>query len=309
MIVNVPTRDDFKRIAIECLLQAYNLIYEADKEVDVMSQDNVYYPDTSPQEFQENYSLLWKHKQPVLRNAVILIQQSHESLMKAEIANVSPLLLLENKRTDWPTLHRHKDKDFNTFYTIGAESLLYTYNAVLTKPASEELIKFAEEVRILRNKIIHSVFNEPLYPRYIVGLILYTFTLFLGRDSWWESIRENLFTNPFYGKIDKPFEEANLIEHLEDAERYFGRKELSNHFNQNLSNRGYYCPDCKISLEREDGEIHSKWAYLKPNTPTSRTIKCVCCLSEIEVSRTDCLSEDCRGNVLYEDICLTCLNM
>lgn len=110
MIVNIYSCDYFKKIAVECLLQAYKMIYVTDKEVDILSQNNIYYPDSSPQEFQENYLLLWTHNQAILRNAVILIQQSHESLMKAEIAHVSPLLLLDNKRTDWPTLYRHNDK-------------------------------------------------------------------------------------------------------------------------------------------------------------------------------------------------------
>lgn len=138
-------------------------------------------------------------------------------------------------------------------------------------------------------------------------MILYTFTHFLGRNSWWISVRENLFTNPFFGSIDKEFEIASLTEQLEDVERYFGRKELSNHFTHNLKNRSYFCPICKSGLEREDGEITRQWAYLYHNTPSSKIVMCICCLGEVEVVREDCTNDDCRGNVYYDGICLTCL--
>lgn len=307
MITNIPTGNDFEKAAKESLIQAFHLIYKTDAEIDIFSTNSLDIPDFTEHEFNENYFSFWLHKQSVLRTTIVLIQQSHELFMKATIAQVSPLLLLENKRTEWPTLYKHNDKDFNNLYTLSAESLLHTYSAVLNAPAAEELIRFIDEVRVLRNKILHSIYNEPLYPREIISLILNTFTYFVGKDSWWDSIREELFHNPFYGAIDKEFEEASLIEVLENMERYFSRKELSKHFNQNLKNRGYFCPVCKARLEREDESISTKWAFLFPNNASSNIIKCVCCLTETSVIREDCEMEDCKGNVLLDKLCLTCL--
>ncbi|GAB3535985.1 hypothetical protein GCM10027443_25680 [Pontibacter brevis] len=154
MITNIPTGSDFEKAAKECLIQAFQLIYKTDEEIDVFSSNSLDIPDFAENEFNENYFSFWLHKQSVLRTTIILIQQSHELFMKGAIAQVSPLLLLENKRTEWPTLYKHHDKDFNSLYTLNAESLLHTYSAVLKEPAAEELIRFVDEVRVLRNNFL-----------------------------------------------------------------------------------------------------------------------------------------------------------
>lgn len=68
----------------------------------------------------------------------------------------------------------------------------------------------------------------------------------------------------------------------------------------------------KSSVDAEYGHLDSKWAFLQPNKPTSKIIKCVNCGSGFNVTREDCIYEDCKGNVIYSNvaegtvICLTC---
>jgi hypothetical protein len=70
-----------------------------------------------------------------LSTSLILVYQAMESLMKARVCVISPLMLLDMKRTDWPTMPDSGDKDFNELFTIGGESLQRTFFAILS-PAS-----------------------------------------------------------------------------------------------------------------------------------------------------------------------------
>lgn len=46
---------------------------------------------------------------------------------------------------------------------------------------------------------------------------------------------------------------------------------------------------------------------LFPNKPTSTNLYCVVCDQNYKVIRSNCVNEDCKGNVISEDeTCLTC---
>ena len=125
----------------------------------------------------------------------MLIHQGIEGFMKSEICLISPLLLLDNKRTDWPVLPNQADKDFNDFYTVGAEGLIHTFLATRKTVVDNHLIKHIEEIRKLRNQIIHGISKTKLNPKYLVEKIIDTYTLFKSKDEWWDTVRNIHFNS------------------------------------------------------------------------------------------------------------------
>jgi hypothetical protein len=185
-----------------------------------------------------------------LSTSLILVYQAMESLMKARVCVISPLMLLDMKRTDWPTMPDSGDKDFNELFTIGGESLQRTFFAILS-PASiaAEVNQLIERTRLTRNKIVHGVARDHLTPKSIVEIILNTFTFFFGKDSWWTTMREFEKSSPTFGYFDSDFEDAAAINMLDYAKSVIELAELKLHFNYDLKVRRYYCPWCHEALE------------------------------------------------------------
>jgi hypothetical protein len=302
MITNLPQATDFENIAKQCLNQAFNIVYEIDNGLD-------YYDEPEREK-------VWVYHTGELSTSLILIYQAIESLMKSKICEVSSLLLLDLKRTDWPTMPSSADKDFNELFTIGGEALQKTYCAVLqSSKLDADLIKFVEEIRLARNKIVHGVSREHLGPEYLVETVLKTFTKFLGRDSWWISMRDQQIKSPVFGQFNTNYEEAFLIEKLEYTESILKPQNFRQHFSLDLKTRRYYCPWCADSLEGEDSELESKWAVLVPQKSKGATkIQCMNCQRVHTVLRGKCDDPACKGDVLYEletngpRRCLTCNN-
>ncbi len=303
MIVNIPTSADFERLADDCLNQAFDLIFETDKYI-------FNHPGA------ERKDEVWAYSHGKLNTAVVLMHQAIEALMKASICSISPLLLLEGKRTEWPVMPQQKDKDFNDFYTTPAEALMHTYAATASTKLDEAVIKHIDEMRRLRNQIVHGISTTKLSPRALIAGILNTYLFFRGKDVWWESLLKGHMSNPLTLNYSLAREVAEFAERLEYVRAYLGKSSLAKHFALNISGRAYYCPWCKQAWEEDiklDAYEH-KWAFLKPNKPAATTVQCLNCGIDSDVCREPC-SEGCSGNVVYygetpEDIiCLTCGRM
>jgi hypothetical protein len=299
MIINPPKSGDYESVGKQCLIQAFNIVYEIHK--DLIDYDNV------------NKEAVWDYHLGDLSTSLILVYQAIEALMKARICQESPLLLIELKRTDWPTMPNSKDKDFNELFTIGGEALQTTYCAVSkSSKVNNNLIKYVDEIRLTRNKIVHGVSRDYLNPEYLIEIILDTFTKFLGKDSWWLTMREFNINSPLFGEFNSKYEEAFLVEKLNFAEEVLKPSSFKQHFSFDLKSRRYFCPWCKDSLENEDGELEREWALLMPQKTKGATeIKCVNCQRTTKVIRQKCYDGECKGDVLYEiepgnTECLTC---
>lgn len=298
MITNLPTAEDFENVAKQCLTQAFNIVYEIDK--DLIWVEDVPHED------------VWEYHLGDLSTSLILMYQAIESFLKSGICSKTPLLLIDLKRSDWPSMPNSENKDFNELFTIGGDSLIRTYCSVVDQAkVSANLTDFVEEIRLTRNKIVHGVARDYLDPEYLVNSILKTYTFFLGVDSWWLSMRELHINNPLFGIFNNDFEEASLIDKLNYVEELLEASEFRKHFSLRLSSRRYYCPWCLTSLGQEGGNLDTKWALLIPQKKIGVTeIKCINCQKINTVLRQDCSEEGCKGNVLFNDenglLCLTC---
>lgn len=294
MITNLPSDIDYKNVAFECLIQAYKNICKVDNEELVEDIDR---------------GDLWEYNEIVLKTSVILTHQGIEALLKSKISEITPLLLIEQKRGNWKTLPESENCDFSDLYTISGDELIRTFFATVN-PAdySTDLVSHFEEIRILRNKLVHGIGNETLYPEPILVLIIKSFTLLCGKDSFWTALQEKFYNHPaqLTGEPVFVFDEAQQHIHLDYLEALIGTGELNNHFTQDLKARRYFCPDCNGAVGvsvAENGEVipypNFRFTFLKPNEPDSTNVNCLVCNDDFEVERTDCNKENCKGNVIF----------
>lgn len=298
MITNLPKPENFISVAKQCLLQAFDIVYT----------DDYYLKDDELIERDE----FWDYHAGDLNTALILTYQAIEFLLKAQVCKESPLLLLDQNPTDWPTKPDSDDKDFDDLYTISGESLVRKYSASLKgEKVDIKLIQFIEEVRITRNRVMHGASNQKLKPKFIIEIILDTFLHFLGVNSFWDTTRDLLISNPMFGLFDEDFEEADLHKRLDYTESIIGKNKFQLHFDIRLDCRRYLCPWCFEALIQHDEELESGWAFLKPErTAGANMVECLNCKKENKVVRVKCNENGCKGDVIFKNtkdpFCLTC---
>lgn len=298
MIINLPKPENFISVAKQCLIQAFEIVYT----------DDNYLKDDESLERDE----FWDYHAGDLNTALILTYQAIEFLLKAQVCKESPLLLLDQNPTDWPTKPDSDDKDFDDLYTISGESLVRKYSASLRDEKVDiKLVQFIEEVRITRNRVMHGASKQKLQPKFIIEIILDTFLYFLGVNSFWDTTRDLLINNPMFGIFDEDFEEADLCKRLDYTESIIGKSKFQLHFDNRLDCRRYLCPWCFEALIQHGEELQSKWAFLKPErTAGANEIECLNCKKAHKVKREKCNENPCKGDVIYintkDPFCLTC---
>lgn len=251
------------------------------------------------------------------KTSIVLIHQGIEALLKSKISKKSPLLLLEQRRSDWKTLPGSDDIDFTDMYTISGEDLIRTFFATLNEGEIEDNFRaHFEKVRVIRNKIVHGIGNDEIKPEEVLRLILWTFTYLNGKGSFWRALQDKFYDHPGHlvGDSDLEFEEIQQYSHLDYLQALLGKGELNNHFEIDLKSRRFYCPECTgqdgiLVQQDQDGNVvnvdtspTSKWTFLRPNNPDSTNVFCLVCQRNFEVERNDCNGEEekaCKGNVLY----------
>ncbi|MEQ8192514.1 MAG: hypothetical protein ABRQ39_31405 [Candidatus Eremiobacterota bacterium] len=304
MIVNFPTYNELEEMAICTLTEAFCIAYK------------VYSDSNKIRSWKEDF---FKHRQKTLCASFMLYYESIEYFMKSAITKVTPLLLLNVERNKWGSNPNNStNKDFNEFYIISGEDLINTYFALpkeilninnLTEKKYtkniQKIYNFMDNMRIKRNKIVHSVFTEDLTSDYIIKNILQIYLHFCGQDIWWEIIKDYFYSDPdiYYMQMEDFDVKARLIQKLDYIETILGKIQLRQYFS--YTGRKYCCPEC--SSVYNELNIESKWAFLHPNKPNSKKIHCLICGEDFEIHRIKCSKPGCKGNVIYENVCLTCL--
>lgn len=307
MIKDIPNAGEYEDVGIECLIQAYD---------NVCNVDNGLTPETPRDK-------IWNYNQIVLRTSLVLIHQGIEALLKSKVCEESPLLLIEKKRSEWKSFPG-ANESFADFNTIAGEDLLRTFYACIdSKNTHEDFLNHYEEIRTKRNKIVHGIGREKLSPEYILILVLNSFTYVLGKDSFWDAVKDKFYRHPGFQHEDSyvEWQDSNQYMRMEHLNAFLGKKEIKKHFSVDITARPYLCPFCTEKGEEitDEGVVRpdSKWAFLNPNRPDSTDMSCIICQTDFGIIREKCSKEDCKGNVKYllddddhEDlwVCLTCWN-
>lgn len=300
MITNLPSYEDFEKVSKECLIQAFDLFFRIYNNYRDYDDTNMY----------EEVPLdeVWQYNQGALRTSIILLHQGIETYMKAIIVRASPFLLLEQKRSDWPTLPGSIDKDYDIMFTIAGENLLRTFCSVsYNKTLTSEIVTFIEDVRQKRNRAIHGAGNVLGHPNAIIQDILMAYTYFFGKNQWFNDLKNWNYNNPLFGYIDWDLESVKLHKYLDFLDVTIGLNKLKQFLSFDISGRRYFCPICADKINSKNEILKSKWAFLQPNQPNSKKIHCVNCGFDSEIKRSSCSIKNCKGNVIdINNVCLTC---
>jgi hypothetical protein len=316
MIIDVPTKDDFKSAGIDYLNLAWStlvgLLTQLKETQDFYDE---YYEEES-EEIITSSSIddYWKKAQRPLSTALSLIQQGTEFLLKGHIASVSPYLLISGDLNNHSNKLDNGNIRFSDFKTIDAHDLIKIYNITSTESLPDTFKQKFEKLRSKRNKIMHSIDSDlNIEIKELFVEILNVCDYLVSAGSWIEE-RKNFIKNEPQSMLLElhKYNEYNhiiyklaceidlLVNLLEPAE-------VCKYFNFNKKSRSYICPACYSSSFRETGDVPPRLAQLKPNQPTSTSVYCIVCNESSTVVREDCSHEDCQGNVIEEEgICLTC---
>jgi hypothetical protein len=299
MITDLPTSDEFEKVARDWLNNSFDILYEYSKG-------------------SENLSFLkidgYKFNKTKLSGILVLIHQALEAKLKSVICIVSPLLLLDLKQADWPTLPDSKNKSFNDLYTLGADALIKVFGAINSNiEDTRKLASLFDEIRIKRNKIVHNLYKDELTVEYLLELLFKVSAAMFSTDLF-SFLRENDSNFPydeFYAKYPHLEDDRNISiltyrYHLQSwAEGILGNKRIKTYLH--IEGRPYNCYWCWANIDK----YQLKTAYLHPNSSVSESLACINCLENFNAQRRDCNNNECKGNIVYQDrsnetICLTC---
>jgi len=302
MIKNIPTYDQFENLGLQCICKSFEMLYSIGARIEEYSEEEIIAEEVTEDDY-------WMHNSITVSTSLIVLYQGIEYLMKSRITAKSALLLIEKNRTDWPTLPDKKDSDFDELQTISGENLLSVFCAIL--PSSFQIKNFVDdykELRIRRNKLVHSTGVKDLEYKYVVVKILRFLSHFYTPTKWIEIFREMFMSDPTFGYWDKDVESAYFYRMLNFVEYSVSTAELKKYLPYNIKSRRYCCPECTYWLNKHlSNPLQPKWSFLNPNKPSSIKIECLICGNTYDVERKDCVDTECKGNVIYDEVlCLTC---
>lgn len=256
MISNIPKSSEYEIAGRDCILHAMYMLHD-------------YFNNNKEDKIIE-------YNQRVLRNAIILIYQGLEILLKSSICSHSALLLIDSKRSDWPTLPScKKPKDFNEFNTIAGLDLLKTYfstqNTTMSNEENESFEQFFDELRKKRNNLMHGLSNKKILPDDVLKLCLNSLCFYYGKTKWIQVIIEDIKLDPLKntGNNDvKYFLYRNLNYFL----NLLSLKELINYLLDGLTEEREKCSKCTELLNVYENELYANWTFKKNGKTT-----CIIC--------------------------------
>lgn len=298
MIVDVPNPADSQTAGLNQLYLAWQIAMASLQEFDEALS---YGPDDNA----ETHADYWTRSQPALANAYSLIQQAMELALKGRIATVSPLLLIGDPG-DWPGRAATEDVSFGEFRTLDAADLVKVHNSIAAPRLDDRFKGFWEEVRRERNKIMHSASPKAFDPADVVRAILRAAqTLFA--DMRWPprllAMEEDgrLAALGFNDNVQN-----DVMRQIEAALSHLTPAEAKRFLGFDKDQRAYICPHCYFAANKDWQDVWPQLAQFTTKTPGATDLACVVCETVSSVERVPCQSPDCEGDVIAEDICLTC---
>lgn len=301
MIVDLPTPEDLESIGLSLLNQAWDTAATLLCDLD----DAKFFTDELD---ETEIASFWDAARIQLSSAGAIAQTGCEYLLKGRIARVSPFLLIAEKPRDWPKPATAKHTQFSSFHTIAAEDLITVHNSVVSQPLSKEFIHQFETFRMRRNEVLHGIATrvEIHVTKLLVDIL--TINAQLGPEPNWTRARHaHLMKSPLSKLHSTDYADSRLVWEFGLVSEELDPADLKRFFNFEKKQRPYFCPNCKYNLASES-DTKFKTARLQPNKAESTTVWCFVCDARQGVERTNCNSEDCKGNVISIEWgnCLTC---
>ena len=303
MITEIPSENDFSKASLNLLNLAWATSIQTLKDL----------RDADSEWVNEITTEYWEKCQPILGNALTLIQQAQEMAIKGRIASVSPYLLIMRDVRDWPKNSDKENASFSEFKTLDASDLVKVHDSVSAMSFDEDFKRLFNEVRVQRNQIIHQGrAGSKINIIDIVANIIKTASKLHSDKSWVSHRRlflenDNIATAHSIDHVDYVvLDEFQIVTDL--LEPAFCKKYLG--FDKKT--RSYICPQCWYHSHDHytyDEDL-PKLAKLLPNSPSSTKVYCLTCEQTSVVERRKCV--ECKGNVISDnqsgpaDRCLSC---
>lgn len=298
MIVDIPVPSDYHTAGVNQLYLAWQIGMQTLNEYD----EAIAYGGDDAVEAKTEY---WRRAQPALANAYSLIQQGMELALKGRIAAVSPLLLIGDPG-DWASRAANEDVSFGEFRTLDAADLVKVHNCVVAAPLDDRFKAFWDEVRRERNKIMHSASPKTLEPVDVVRAILVAAdTLFV--ETRWPS---RLLEMEIDGRLAALGVNENATNHVmmqvASALKHLTPARCKQFFAFDKGRRAYLCPNCYSTANKDNQDVWPFLAQFPDRARGGNHLTCIVCEKSTEVERRTCADANCEGNVIHEDVCLTC---
>lgn len=258
------------------------------------------------QDDEETTKAFWKSSQPALANAFSLVQLGMELGLKARIAEVSPYLLIANDPKDWPRRIALDDTFFSEFRLLDAADLVKVHNSLISPRLSDDFARFWDQVRRDRNKILHSVAPKIFDPATIIRTIL-TAAEILFDDMAWSMRLIHAHDNDRNAASGSAEYTYNVVmQEINDAISFLTPTEAKRFLGFDKRRRAFLCPKCHYASNRDWQEEWPNLAQLRTKKADETNLDCILCKTPTVVVRADCVAIGCKGNVLADDLCLTC---
>lgn len=285
MIIEVPTAEELREAGLGLLNLAWSTTLGLYRE----SGDEV----LAVFNLTGDY---WQHAQFQLSNALVVIEQAVETLVKARIASVSPYLILSDGAAAWRNKTRAiSDTPFSQLRTVGGEQLLTAHNCIVGERLDRGFEVFFDDLRRSRNIIMHQPnASGPVTPSAPFIGVTRAFAL-LCPDLRWMDVRLNyLKRHPLTAPHDGALY-AKLHSETDFLIQQLSPSALMQCFKFDAARLRYACPKC-------DGQF----AQLASNDPRETSLACIICGCRDYVERERCDQPGCDCDVLYNKYCLRC---
>lgn len=275
MIKNIPDSKDYYKSSLNYMNISWSMAFD------------VYKVSKSVLEDEDEASEYREEQRYHLNTCLMLLSQSIELFLKFRIAEVNPLLMVSLRNKDI-------NSDFNELQTIDAKELFPLHDQIRADHLGSKLSKTFEEIRVKRNRIMHSVGNDLHEEESIlIQIIKLSHMLF---NTPWLNLRVEFLGNSYfsdsYVDIYNANEEFSICKENLSVGNF---KSYSGYLQKDLVIR---CPYCNYhmdySLEAHNCIRVSPLIY-----------KCIICDEKGKVKRLKC--PDCNTLSLDEGgECLHC---
>ncbi len=319
MITDIPTSSDFQNTGINLLNLAW------DSTVSLLMErifDGTEIKSNSPIS-----DIYWKSAQPILASSLSLVQQGVEFFLKGKIAEVTPYLLIAGTPSNFPKNSYKQNTSFSDFRTIDAQDLIRVLDTVSANRLSEEFCQWYDELRRLRNKLMHTIDSTIAITDKDVLIKVMEGCEYCIKPRSWVNIRSQYLMNSPSGHLLQgvPLEQIDdsektgyhlgqlqseimtVIEYLEPqySKRFFGFHKKQHR---------YMCLNCLSIREQEYffeyKDIEEVWLntaqFISADLLQPNVVHCIFCNGNYLIKREKCTR--CDNDVIdaHNGLCLSC---
>lgn len=287
MITDIPTKQDFYSTADHMVNEAWEKVADlsyAFNDLLVWNKfciESEHFSDDDVVDLEQ----YWSFVRPKLITALSLVLQSVEFRLKGLIVDVSPYLLLTSVVRNIPRNDEQGNISFSQFHTLDAQDLIKVLGAFSMNKLSDEFIEWYKEMRILRNKFMHTVdMKSDITAELIFKSIIFAHNNLNPDSPHWIWHRYNYKAIHSANGINFKGAESGLIhEMLQTHLEITGAISVSSDsvckifFGYDKNKTGYHCKECVSVMQKSE---HFDGKHIEGNIETiqynRKTRKYVC---------------------------------